>query len=134
MEKAGVRVSITRLYNHQVRIYRKLPLLESRGPLGSTSKTPVAVTAIPPRFNALADMNWGGALTDKGPGEMQGGKRRWFLDKALDVRERDILSVTSGPEAGQTLEVESVAKPANPRRHHHTEVIVDTWTGSLTDD
>jgi hypothetical protein len=132
MAPAGVRMSLAKLWNHKVRLYRKPGLLASRGTLGSTDKTPVAITGTPSAFNARPDQDWGGALADRGAGEMQGTKRRWFLDKSVDVRERDILSVTDGPEAGLLLEVESVVKPTNPRAHHHTEVMVDAWTGSLT--
>lgn len=124
-------MSIQRLFNHKVRVYRKPELLASRGALGSTSKVPVAVGSAPTRFNARPDQDWTGMQQDKGPGEVQATKRRWFLDKKLDVRDRDILSVIDGPEAGLVLEVESTTKPANPRNVHHIEVNVDVWKGVL---
>lgn len=124
-------MSIERLFNHKVRVYRKPELLASRQALGSTSKVPVAVTSAPTRFNARPDQDWTGVQQDKGPGELQATKRRWFLDKGLDVRDRDILSVIEGPEAGVNLEVESTVPTTNPRRVHHIEVNVDVWKGVL---
>jgi hypothetical protein len=124
-------VSINRLWNHSVRLYRLPAIPESRGTLGSTSKSPVPVTALTTQFNARPHQDWGGDLTDRGPGEQQGTKRRWFLEKSIDVRERDILSVTSGPETGLRLSVESIAKPGRVQGVHHIEVMGSVWKGVL---
>lgn len=126
-------MSIERLFNHSVRVYRLPDVIEARGTLGSTSKVPEPVTSATTRKNARPDQSadLSGALVNLGPGEQLGSKRRWFLSRDLDVRERDVLSVTSGPESGLKLSIESVVKPTNPQIVHHIEVIASVWKGTL---
>ena len=87
---------------------------------------------VPAGLNARPDQNWGGSLTDFGPGEQQQALRRWFLVLGFDVEERDVLTVVSGPETGKLYRVESVTKPTNPFTVHHLEVMCSVWHGTLT--
>jgi hypothetical protein len=126
-------MTIRRLFNHTVRVYRDPAPEDARDALGFVSQSPLPVDDSGVR-NARPDQGWSGTLQDHGPGEQQAGLRRWFLAASLDVRERDVLSVVEGPEAPLLLRVESVSKPANMTRHHHTEVNVSVWEeGELPD-
>lgn len=125
---------ISGLWNHTVRVYRRLPAEEARGLLTSTDKTAYPVGEAPTGFNSRPDQGWGGSLQDYGTGEQQGAMRRWFLDKSIDVRERDVLLVTAGDEAGQKLSVESVMKAADRTTLHHIEVNVKAWKGTLGEE
>jgi hypothetical protein len=127
-------VTISRLWNHSVQVYRRLPAVEGRGFLTSTDKTAYPVGDAPSEHNARPDQTWGGALQDYGTGEQQGTMRRWFVAKDIDVRERDVLLVTAGDEAGQRLSVESVMKAADRTTLHHIEVNVKVWQGILAGD
>lgn len=119
-------MSIRRLWNHRVAAYRAT---SSRDAFGGTVETWGATDA-PERLNARPDQDWSGDLQDHGPGEQQGAKRRWFLDPAIDVAERDVLDVMSGPEVGTQLRVESVTRLTRVGQAvHHIEVNVSAWTG-----
>lgn len=116
------------LWNHTVRIYREADPDE----WGHTSGDAEPVGAAPTKHNARPDQNWSGSLQDAGAGEQQAGKRRWFLSRGLgDVRERDVLSVTDGPEAGAKLRVVSAVPVTTLRGVHHIELNVETFTGAL---
>lgn len=127
-------MTISRLWNHTVHVHRRLPADEARGLLGSTDKTAYPVGDEPTEFNARPDQSWGGTLQDYGAGEQQGAMRRWFVDKDLEVLERDVLLVTAGDEAGARLSVESVMKAADRTTLHHIEVNVKVWQGILAGD
>jgi len=116
---------IARLWNHTVRVLREPGAEAARDTWGHVELAPVAIGAAPTGFNARPDQNWSGTLQDRGPGEQQNGMRRWFVDRGVDVRERDVLSVTLGPEAGLRLRVHSVVPVTAPRRVHHIEVNVE---------
>ena len=122
---------ISRLWNHVVRVYREPDPESARDEYGHVELAPLAVGSAPTLSNARPNQNWSGNLQDRGPGEQQNALRQWFVDKAVDVRERDVLAVTAGPEAGINLRVLSVSKPANRVAHHHTEVNVEVWEGVL---
>lgn len=120
-------MSLARLFDHKVRVHRATT---ARDAYGDTVETWVAGDE--PRVNnARPDQNWSGTLQDRGAGEEQAAKRRWYLAKTLDVAERDVLVVSSGPEAPAQLRVVSVTKPTAPTAVHHLEVNVETFTGSL---
>lgn len=116
------------LFDHRVRVWRDTP---TRDAYGDTVEGFAAVTAEPSSNNARPDQAWSGTLQDTGAGEQQGAKRRWYLAASLDVAERDVLQVTSGPEAPATLRVVSVTKPTAPQIVHHLEVNVEAWEGEL---
>jgi hypothetical protein len=120
---------IDRWWDHTVRVYRE-NAADAWGHVGTAA---TAVGPAPTQPNAWPDQNWSGALQDAGAGEQQMGKRRWFLHRSVDVKERDILAVTGGLEAGQVLRVVSVVPVRTLRRHHHTEVNVETWDGALSE-
>lgn len=118
------------LWNHTVRLYRE----SSADEWGHTSGAVAPVGPAPTRMNARPDQNWSGTLQDAGAGEQQAGKRRWFVAKGMDVRERDVLRVTQGPEAGTALRVLSAVPVTTPRGVHHLEVNVEVFTGEMEDD
>lgn len=121
-------MSVRRLFNHRVTPHRAT---YTRDDFGGTTPTWAAQSA-PARLNARPDQDWSGAQQDHGPGEQQGAKRRWFLDRGIDIAERDVLEVVDGPEAPSLLRVESVTKPTQRgTRVHHIEVNVEVWEGSL---
>lgn len=125
-------MSLSSLFDHQVRIYRLPTPLEARGTLGSTSKVALPVTSAPSRNNARADQRpQSGDQTDLGAGEKMGTKRLWLLDKGLDVQKRDVLSVVAGPESGGLLYVEDVRAATMGRTLHHYEVTATVWKGEL---
>lgn len=120
-------MSLQKLFDHKVQVHRATV---TRDAYGDTLESWEA-GAVPTTNNARPDQNWSGTLQDQGAGEEQAGKRRWYLAKSLDVAERDVLVVTSGPEAPAQLRVLSVTKPTAPRVVHHLEVNVETFTGGL---
>jgi hypothetical protein len=111
-------MSIAAHWNHTVRAYRY-----------NDSDVLAPVGAAPSRHNARPDIAWSGDQQQAG-GEHQGAKRRWFVDAGLAVSERDVLAVTAGPEAPQTVRVVSVTKAVG-RTHSHTEINVESWTGAV---
>jgi hypothetical protein len=124
-------MSIRRLFNHIVRVYREPDPLTARDSFGSVPLAPEPVGSAPTLPNARPDQNWGGSLDDFGAGEQQGSIRRWFLSYALDVRERDVLSVIAGPESPKLLRVLSVAPMSNRTSVHHLEANVEVWKGEV---
>jgi hypothetical protein len=118
-------MSIAAHWNHTARLYRTT---QTRGGFGTTD-TLSPVGAAPSKPNARPDIAWSGDQQHAG-GEQQGAKRRWFVDRAIDVHERDVLAVMTGPEAPMTVRVVSVTKAVG-RTHSHTEVNVESWTGTL---
>lgn len=130
MAPAGARVSIEALFNHRAIVYRGT---ETRDELQDVVTTWAALTA-PNGLNCRPNQDWSGSLQDHGPGEQQGAMRQWFLHKDFDVRQRDVVSVVSGPESPVTLKVESVTPCTDPLEVHHYEVNVSVWHGSLVED
>lgn len=120
-------MSINRLFDHRVRVWRDTPTRDAYNDVVQS----LALLSTPASNNARPDQGWAGTLQDTGAGEQQGTKRRWYLDKSVDVAERDVLEVTAGPEAPATLRVVSVTKPTAPRVVHHLEVNVEAWGGTL---
>lgn len=123
--------SLTHLWDHRVVLYRVQTVKDA---FGDTIEGWVAQTS-PSGKNARPDQTWMGDQIERGPGEQQAGRRPWLLDKAFsDVRERDVLSVTDGPEAGSKVRILSVTRPTHPRLHqvHHFEVNTEIFQGELT--
>lgn len=67
------------------------------------------------------------ARSSAGPGTIVRGQYKGIGPVGLDVCEGDVLEVTAGPEAPLRLKVESARRP----RHHHLELDLETWAGSL---
>lgn len=120
---------IADFWNHRGVVYRGT---ETRDELQDVVTVWDALTA-PKGLNCRPNQDWSGALQDHGPGEQQGATRQWFLDAGFAVRERDVLSVESGPEAPVLLRVLSVTPCTDPIEVHHFEVNVEVWHGSLTE-
>lgn len=112
-------------WNHAVIVYRE-------GTTEGTYGSSVALAPLPvvSGLNAFPDQNWSGTQQNAG-GEMQGAKRRWFLRSDVDVKERDVLRVTTGPESPSTIRVVSVFPVQGPRGTHHLEANVETFIGTL---
>jgi len=55
------------------------------------------------------------------------GIRTVYFDRGITLEERDVISLTAGPEAPALLEVESRAYP----RGHHVEATVSEFHGKL---
>lgn len=124
-------MSIERLFNHTVTVYREPDALAARDGLGHVPARPALVATAPRIYNARPNQNWEGNQLDFGPGEQQERRRKWFLSRTLDVRERDVLKVNVGPEAGVLLRVLSVVPVQSVRRASHLEVTVEVWHGEL---
>lgn len=120
-------MSLQRLWNHTVRLYREAEPDE----WGHGSGAVEPVGPAPTQLNARPDQNWSGTLQDGGAGEQQAGKRRWFVSREVEVLERDVLQVTQGPEAGIALRVLSSVPVTTPRGVHHREVNVEVFVGEL---
>ncbi len=119
---------IAHLCNHRAELWRATATVDS---LGDRIETWVP-QVVPDGMNCRPNQAWSGSLQDRGPGEQQRALRQWFLLCGFDVRERDVLEITCGPEEGVLLRVESVTPTTDPRRVHHIEVNVEVWHGSLS--
>lgn len=113
---------ITGLLDHTATLKR--PTEVSSGALADVVTTYPDVTVglrvaiTPPRLS----------LRDYGAGEQATGGADIYFEAGVDVRKRDVLVLTSGPEAGTNWRVLSVTGP----RNHHGEAAVEPFTGSLT--
>lgn len=134
MEASGRRVSIQRLFNHVVRVYREPDAEASRDALGGVELRPLPTGPVPTEYNGRPHQAWQGTMQDKGPGEQQAAKRLWFLDPTMDVQERDVLSVIAGPEAGLLVRAMSVVPVSTRRTVHHLEVSTEPWVGELPEE
>lgn len=125
---------ISRHFNAIVRVYREPEPEGARDRFGGVDLLPRPVDDAPTAPNARADESWSGTLENRGPGEQQGSPRRWFLDAEMDVRDRDVLLVETGPNAGLKLRVAGVLKATNGPQVHHLEANVEVWDGRLGED
>lgn len=121
-------MSIARLCDHSVTLYRATV---TRDGFGDTIEAWVPQDG-PTGLNARPNQNWSGDLQDAGPGEEQNARRQWFLLPEFDVQERDVMSVTAGPESGALLRIVSVTRTTARRTPHHYEVNVEPFTGELS--
>lgn len=127
-------MSIEALFNQAVRIYREPDLLSSRDEKGGVSTLPEPTMDEPTGFNARADQKFRGTVVDSGPGEAQSRLQIWFLHKNLDVRDRDILRVTTGEETGRLLRVMHALPVYGRRALHHWEANCEDWVGTLPEE
>jgi hypothetical protein len=67
-------------------------------------------------------------LVDRGAGDEVLIAAKGFCHYAADVNERDVLSVTGGPEAGTKWRVLAAFHP----HARHTELTLEQFTGSLS--
>ena len=124
-------MTITALFTHIVWVYREPDAEASRDSYGGVDLLPLPVGSPPSVNNARPDDGWAGGLDDFGPGEQQGAVRRWFLDKNLDVRERDVLYVIAGENAPMYVRVVSVNRTTAFSTLHHLEANCEVWPGRL---
>lgn len=127
-------MSIEDLCDHRGVIYRpRTGAEEVRDELGDVLPVFDALPA-PTGLNCRPNQSWSGNLEDRGPGERQGSTQQWFLLPDFSVRERDVLSVESGPLAGLLLRIHSVSPCTDPEELHHYEVTGERWQGSVVDE
>ena len=116
------RGTIVRLADHQVRLWRPVTSASSR--IGMDRRTlELVADGEPCKVNRDTS-----PTADAGPGLSPIGRRRLYLPPELDVRERDVVELVTGPDAPQTWEVDEL--PARPRGHHlQADCIL--WRGTL---
>lgn len=128
-------MSIERLFDHTVRVYRQPE--PGGGVLGSSDRTAYPVGDEPTTSNAWLDQSDGqeGSVADHGAGEQPAKRVRWLLDKGLyPIYERDVLSVTAGSFAGRLFGIEAVTPARNRFGLHHVEVHCRPWEGEIAED
>lgn len=113
------RPSIAALFDHTVRVWR--PVV-NRSRLGVDERGYVVVAA-----SLGAKLNRSSApVADGGPGLQPTGSRRFYMAPDADVVERDIIEVLTGPDSGQTWEVD---EPPTRPNDHHTQFDARYWAG-----
>lgn len=119
-------MSIAELCDHRGIVYRPRPDTDdtTRDELGGVAALFDPLLA-PDGLNCRPNQNWSGTLQDHGPGEQQNAQRTWYLVPEFDVKERDVLEIVAGPNAGLTLRVMSVTPCTAPIEVHHIEVNVE---------
>lgn len=127
-------MAIAGLFDTWIKIWRPA---ESTGAYRQAEDTYTAVTT-PTGPNACLDYT-PGSLVNEGAGEKDVGRRLWFLDRACDVRERDVFEVLAGPRSGSRWRVDGEPdKPAGGPRNsgvfHHWEAVTVPWKGKLPTD
>lgn len=116
-------MSIEALFDHEVRVYRPTEgttdygAAETLSPVGDVPTGPNAAI-VPPKLG----------LQNVEAGERPSGTLDGYMAADADVSRRDILDVTSGPEAPTKLRVLSLSRP----RGHHTELRLEPYTGDLS--
>jgi hypothetical protein len=112
---------IERLQDHTVRVWRPVTVPDA---IGADQRTYAPVGEPEP-----AKVNRNVAPTgDAGPGFAAIGRRRLYMKPGVDVEERDVLELVTGPDAPQTLEVD---EPPTRPRGHHCQVDCILWRGQL---
>lgn len=117
------RPRIARLFDHTARLWR---LAEVLGPLREREDVLQPVTS----FRCAVDRP-GARLGDPGPGLITVGERYVYVETSVDLRARDVLELTDGPDVGQLLEIDET--PTNVR-NHHKEATARIYNGQLPDD
>jgi hypothetical protein len=122
-------VSVNDFHDHHAVVY---VATETRDELQDVVRSWDPLPA-PSGLNCHLDRNWSGNQEMPGPGEQQGSFQKWVLHKGFTVRERDVLSIESGPRAPILLKVHSVTACTMPIVVNHYEVTVEVWYGSLVE-
>jgi hypothetical protein len=65
-----------------------------------------------------------------GPGLTPTGYRVLYFEAGVDVRARDVVQLTAGPDAPERLELDDLSSP----RGHHIEAEGRLWAGRLPGD
>lgn len=117
------RPSILPLLDHTARLWRPL---EGYGPLRERVDTLTETATF-----ACAVNRPSARLGDVGPGLTNVGERFVYTETAVDLRPRDVLELTAGPDAGLRIEIDE--EPTNVRGHH-LEARARIWSGRLPSD
>lgn len=110
---------ITSLLDHTARIWRRTETKDDFG--GMVPSYSVSSEGVP-----CANDGQSSVLAPGGPGIVVSGDRWLFFDSGVDVQERDLVELVTGPTAPDWLEVES----HDHFRGHHTEVRVSEFQGT----
>lgn len=114
------RPSISGWFDSTIRIWR--PTTGTSGP-GIESRTYAVVATVGAVINRSRTPN-----TPGDAGLQRSGIIRWYGLPTIDVQERDVAEVVTGPDAGARWEVNE--KPTHPR-NHHTQVDCVEFNGVL---
>lgn len=117
------RPRIERLFDHVARQWRPTQVL---GALREQVDTLAVVGSFPCAINRPS-----ARLGDPGPGLTTIGERNVYTTTDVDLRPRDVLEITSGPETGRRIEIDE--EPTNVRGHHK-EARARIWAGELPDE
>lgn len=117
-----MRPSVAGMFDSTIRIWR--PTV-TRGQAGIDNQqyTPLLIVGAAINRSRTPQAPQDGGLA-------RSGIIRWYGLPTIDVRERDVVEVVTGPDAGRTWEVNE--QPTRPRGHH-TEVDCVEWNGILPD-
>lgn len=111
-------MTVAHLADHTCVIWRKTETL------GEHRETVKAFTLVEAGIACKADRK-NTILAQAGPGIVQTGGRRIFMDLGPTILKRDLLELVTGPDAPELLEVENVTRP----RNHHIEVWCTEYDG-----
>lgn len=112
---------IGNLVDHRADAFR------SSGSVGTHGQSTAGLTPGPAGFDCSVLVD-GERVARAGPGELtMGAYRVTCPDPSLDIQERDILHVHTGPEAPLTVQVESRSAP----RGRFLALRCATWKGKL---
>lgn len=117
------RPPIAGLFDHAARHWRPVESLDA---MRETIDTPTVVGTFRCAVNRPT-----ARLGDPGPGLTNVGERMLYVETSIDLRARDLIELTAGPEAGRILEVDE--DPTNVRGHH-IEARCRIFTGTLETD
>lgn len=102
------RPSITSLLDHTAKLWRPT---KGFGELREREDTLVEIGSF-----ACAVNRPSARLGNTGPGLQNVGERIVYTEPTVDLRARDVLELTAGPETGKTIEIDE--DPTNVRGHH----------------
>lgn len=102
------RPRIARLFDHTARHWR---------PVKSLGAIRIETTTFEDVGSFACAINRPSArLGDPGPGLTNVGERIVYAETSVDLRPRDVLEITAGPETGRRIEIDE--EPTNVRGHH----------------
>jgi len=114
------RPSITGWFDSTIRIWR--PSVTRSGPgIDTRNLSPIAVVGAVINRSRTPEAPQDGGLA-------RSGIIRWYGKANIDIQQRDVVQVLTGPDAGRTWEVNE--QPVRPRGHH-TQVDCVEWNGVL---
>ncbi len=114
-------MSFSSLLDHTARIWRRTVTM------GPNLREEI-VEYVPLAIARCAKKRPEARLIDTGPGLAGEGIRKVYMEAAEDAIERDVLEFLTGPDAPETLEIDS--PPTRPRGHH-LELTCRLFTGRL---